>query len=205
VHSNPKKEHLVWHDATCNAIAIVVLSDQELLCLAYISNISIIRWTNHWCQFLNDVSQTEIHTAEPLVPEPSAFEVEMAMTHITGYQSRGEVLLLKLFVAFLSPSCWVIGLMLCHMVNIPLLHKLRGREKSSFFICQLSERGFSSIYCRLGLHMHLSTVLENSCISAGTLHLSVGHIYSLGIARIMSAWSAVYRSISNFQPVDIFA
>jgi hypothetical protein len=35
------------------------------------------------CQLLNvhgdnDVKQTEIHTAEPLVPEPSAFEVEMA-------------------------------------------------------------------------------------------------------------------------------
>jgi hypothetical protein len=44
-----------------------------------------IRWTNHCRQFLNDVSKTEIHTAEPLVPEPSAFEVEMAMTQITGY------------------------------------------------------------------------------------------------------------------------
>jgi hypothetical protein len=28
---------------------------------------------------VNDVMQTEIHTAEPLVPEPSAFEVEMAI------------------------------------------------------------------------------------------------------------------------------
>jgi hypothetical protein len=27
----------------------------------------------------NDVKQTEVHTAEPLVPEPSAFEVEMAI------------------------------------------------------------------------------------------------------------------------------
>ena len=123
-----------------------MLSEQEHLCLAYIS---IIRWTNHCCQFLNDVSQTEIHTAERLVPEPSAFEVEMAMTHITGYQSRGGVLLMRWFVAFLSPSCWVIDLMLCYIVNIPLLHKLRGRMKSSFFICQLSERGFSSIYCHL--------------------------------------------------------
>jgi len=26
---------------------------------------------------LNDVSQTEIHTAEPIVPEPRAFEFEM--------------------------------------------------------------------------------------------------------------------------------
>ena len=27
---------------------------------------------------VNDVRQTEIHTAEPLVPDPSAFKVEMA-------------------------------------------------------------------------------------------------------------------------------
>jgi hypothetical protein len=26
---------------------------------------------------VNDVTQTEIHTAEPLVPQPSDFEVEM--------------------------------------------------------------------------------------------------------------------------------
>jgi hypothetical protein len=30
----------------------------------------------HW---VNDVRQTEIHTAEPPVPEPTAFEVEMAI------------------------------------------------------------------------------------------------------------------------------
>jgi hypothetical protein len=38
-----------------------------------------IRWTNHLYQFLNDVSQTEIHTTESLVPEPSAFEVGIAI------------------------------------------------------------------------------------------------------------------------------
>jgi hypothetical protein len=31
---------------------------------------------------INDVRQTEIHTAEPLLPEPSAFEVEMAMEEL---------------------------------------------------------------------------------------------------------------------------
>jgi len=38
------------------------------------------RWRNYFFQLLkvrgvNDVRQTEIHTAEPLVPEPSAFEI----------------------------------------------------------------------------------------------------------------------------------
>jgi hypothetical protein len=28
---------------------------------------------------INDVRKTEIHTAEPLVPEPCAFEIELAI------------------------------------------------------------------------------------------------------------------------------
>ena len=37
---------------------------------------------------VNDVRQTEIHTAEPLVPEPSAFEFELAIEELkfTNYQ-----------------------------------------------------------------------------------------------------------------------
>jgi len=38
---------------------------------------------------LNDVTQTEIHTAEPLVPEPSAFEVEMAIKKLKRRRSPG--------------------------------------------------------------------------------------------------------------------
>ena len=41
------------------------------------------RWRNYFSQILNvhgvsEVRQAEIHTAEPLVPEPSALEVELA-------------------------------------------------------------------------------------------------------------------------------
>jgi len=44
----------------------------------------LARWRNDFSQLLNahgvnDVRHTEIHTAEPLVPETSAFEVEMAI------------------------------------------------------------------------------------------------------------------------------
>ena len=38
---------------------------------------------------VNDVRQTEIHTAEPLVPEPSAFEVELAIEKIKSHKSLG--------------------------------------------------------------------------------------------------------------------
>jgi hypothetical protein len=50
------------------------------------------RWKNYFCQLLNvhgvnDVGQTEIHAAEPLVPEPSSFEVEIAIGKLKRYKS----------------------------------------------------------------------------------------------------------------------
>jgi hypothetical protein len=54
----------------------------------------LARWRNHFSQLLNmcgvnDVRQTEVHTAEPLVPEPSAFEVEMAIEKLKRHKSPG--------------------------------------------------------------------------------------------------------------------
>jgi len=37
--------------------------------------------------YLNDVRQTEIHTTEPLVPEPRAFEVEMSIEELKSNKS----------------------------------------------------------------------------------------------------------------------
>jgi hypothetical protein len=50
------------------------------------------RWKNYFCQLLNvhevkDVRQTKIHTAEPLVPEPSSSEVEIAIEKLKRYKS----------------------------------------------------------------------------------------------------------------------
>ena len=47
----------------------------------------LVRWRNHSSQLLNvhgvnNVRQTEIYTAEPLVPDPSAFEFEMAIVDL---------------------------------------------------------------------------------------------------------------------------
>jgi hypothetical protein len=44
----------------------------------------LIRWRNHFCRLLNvhgvnGVRQTKIHVAEPLVPELSVSQVEMAI------------------------------------------------------------------------------------------------------------------------------
>jgi len=51
------------------------------------------RWRNYFSQLLNvpednDVRQAEIHTVEPLVPEPSAFEVELAIGKLKNQITR---------------------------------------------------------------------------------------------------------------------
>jgi len=38
---------------------------------------------------VNDVRQTEIHTAEPFVSEPSAFEFELAIENLNRHKSPG--------------------------------------------------------------------------------------------------------------------
>jgi hypothetical protein len=52
------------------------------------------RLKNYFCQLLNvhragGVRQTEMHTAEPFVPEPSATEVEVAIGKLKRYKSPG--------------------------------------------------------------------------------------------------------------------
>ena len=49
-------------------------------------------WRNYFSQLLNvhednDVRQSEIHTVEPLVPEPSAFEVELPIGKLKNHKS----------------------------------------------------------------------------------------------------------------------
>jgi hypothetical protein len=56
---------------------------------------TLARWRKYFSQLLNvhgdnDVRQAEIHTAEPLVSEPSAFEVEMATEMLKSHKSPGS-------------------------------------------------------------------------------------------------------------------
>ena len=50
------------------------------------------RWRNHFLQLfkvhgVSDIRQTDIHTAEPLVPEPRASEFEMASEELKRNKS----------------------------------------------------------------------------------------------------------------------
>jgi hypothetical protein len=38
---------------------------------------------------VNEVRQTEIHTAEPLMPEPSAFELQLVNEKLKSHNSPG--------------------------------------------------------------------------------------------------------------------
>jgi predicted site-specific integrase-resolvase len=55
---------------------------------------TLAMWRNHFFHLLNvhgvnDVRRTEIHTAQPMVPELSAFEVEMAIEKLKRHKSPG--------------------------------------------------------------------------------------------------------------------
>jgi len=54
----------------------------------------LARWRNPFSQLLNihevnDVRETEIHTAKSLVPDPSAFNVELAIEKLESHKSPG--------------------------------------------------------------------------------------------------------------------
>jgi hypothetical protein len=54
----------------------------------------LARWRNHFSQLFNihgviNFRQTEVHTAEPLVPDPSALVVEMAIEKLKRHKSPG--------------------------------------------------------------------------------------------------------------------
>lgn len=65
----------------CLGQAQNLVKDQKGEMPAYSHSI-LNRWKSYFCQLWDvhgssDVMQTEIHTLEPPVPEPNAFEVEM--------------------------------------------------------------------------------------------------------------------------------
>jgi len=54
----------------------------------------VARWRSYLYQLFNvhgikEVGQVEIHPAEPLVPEPSASEVELAINKLKSHKSPG--------------------------------------------------------------------------------------------------------------------
>jgi hypothetical protein len=72
---------------------INIIKDENGNLIAHPQNV-LNRWKNFFNQVLNvhgvcDVRQMDIHTAEPLVPEPSLVEVEIAIGKLNSYKSPG--------------------------------------------------------------------------------------------------------------------
>ena len=72
-----------------------IVKDEEGVLIADSHSI-VARWRNYFSHLLNvcgfrDVGQAEIHTAEPLVPEPSASEFELAIDKLKSHKSPVNV------------------------------------------------------------------------------------------------------------------
>jgi hypothetical protein len=81
------------------------------------------RWKNFFNQVLNihgvhDVRQMDIHMAEPLVPEPSLVEVEIAIGKLKSYKSPGtDQIPAKLIKAEGQILCSQIQTFICSIWN----------------------------------------------------------------------------------------
>ena len=76
------------HQPKCN-----IIKDEKGDLLADSHSI-VARWRKYFSQLFNvngvkDVGQAEIRTAEPLVPEPSASEVKLAIDKLKSHKSPG--------------------------------------------------------------------------------------------------------------------
>jgi hypothetical protein len=72
---------------------IINIVKNENIDLVVDSHSILATWRNHFFQLMNihgvnDVRHTELHTAEPIMPEPSAFEVELAIEMLKSQITR---------------------------------------------------------------------------------------------------------------------
>jgi len=107
----------------------------------------VARWRNYFSQLFNvhgvkDVGQAEIHTAEPLVHEPSASEVEQAIDKLKGHKSPGtDQIPTELIKAGVEQFAW-------RFINLLLLFGRRrnclksGRSRSLYLFIK---RGIKQI------------------------------------------------------------
>jgi hypothetical protein len=85
------------------------------------------RWKNYFCQLLNlqgagGVRQTEIYTAEPFVPQPSASEDEVAIVVIPIHQ-KGDKTECSNYrgILSLSTSCKILSnILLSRLINMQM-------------------------------------------------------------------------------------
>ena len=72
----------------------IIVKDEKVDLVADSHSI-VARWRNYFSQLFNvhgvkDAGKVEIPTADPLVPEPSVFEVELAIDKLKNHKNTGR-------------------------------------------------------------------------------------------------------------------
>ena len=130
----------------------------------------LIGWRNHFSQLLVvpgviDVWQTEIHTAESLASEPSAFEVELAIEKLKSYKSpvidqipaectKVEVRTIRLDIHKLTDSVW-------NKEELPE----KWKDSVIVAICKRGDKTYRSNYRGTSLSPTTYTILSNILLS----------------------------------------
>ena len=125
------------------------------------------RWRNYFSQILNiygvnDVRQTEIYTAEPLVPEPSASAVDLAIEKLKSHISPGidqiPAELIKfinlLFLFGIRRNCLRSGRSQSMYLSIRWVIKQTVVIIGAYHFCQLRTKFYPTFCCQGQLHMH---------------------------------------------------
>jgi len=137
----------------------------------FADSLSILaRWRNYFSQILNVhginyVKQTEIHTAEPLVPEPSASEVELAIEKLTSHKSPGiDQIPAELIEAGGKKIRCVIHKLIISIWNKEELHE-EWKESIIVPICKKVDKTDCSTYRDISLLPNMYKILSNILLS----------------------------------------
>ncbi|PNF22344.1 hypothetical protein B7P43_G18298 [Cryptotermes secundus] len=111
------------------------------------------RWRNYFSQLLNvhrvsDVRQTGIDTAEPLIPDPSPFEVESAIAKLKRYKSPGS----DQIPAELIQAGGEILRSKIHNLITSIWHKEKLPDQWSLLLYQVTIRGIKLTVVIIGVY-----------------------------------------------------
>ena len=147
----------------------------------------LARWRDYFSQLLNvhgvhDVRQTETHTAEPLVPEPSAFEVELAIEKLKNHKSPGINQIAAELIKEGVEQVAIRSINLLFLFGIKRNFLRSGRSQSLYLSIR---RGIKEIVVTIGAY-HICQLRTKHCpasFSQGKLHM---HRKLLGIINVDS-------------------
>jgi hypothetical protein len=156
------------------------------------------RWRNYFSQLFNvhgfkDVGQTEIHTAEPLVADPSASEVELAIDKLKSHKSPGFD---QIPAELIKVGCRT----LCFQIH-KLITSIWKREKlpeewKELIIVPIHKKGIKPIVIIIGAyHFFHNTykILSNILLSILILYAKeIIGVYQSGFRRTRSTTDHIF-------------